>query len=43
MRPISEPIAETLRSSLSDCLAPTNAPDLYASLGPPVVSDVSRS
>lgn len=39
-RPLIEHIAETLRSSLSDCLVVTNTPDLYASLGLPMVGDV---
>ena len=39
-RPLIEHIAETLRSVLSDCLVVTNTPDLYASLGLPMVGDV---
>jgi molybdenum cofactor guanylyltransferase len=39
-RPLIEHIAETLRSVLPDCLVVTNAPDLYASLGLPMVGDV---
>ena len=38
-RPLIEHIAETLRSVLSDCLVVTNTPDLYVSLGLPMVSD----
>ena len=39
-RPLIEHIAETLRSVLSDCLVVTNTPDLYVSLGLPMVGDV---
>jgi molybdenum cofactor guanylyltransferase len=39
-RPLIEHIAETLQSSLSDCLVVTNTPDLYARLGLPMVGDV---
>jgi molybdopterin-guanine dinucleotide biosynthesis protein A len=39
-RPLIEHIAETLRSVLSDCLVVTNTPELYASLGLPMVGDV---
>jgi molybdopterin-guanine dinucleotide biosynthesis protein A len=39
-RSLIEHIAETLRSVLSDCLVVTNTPDLYASLGLPMVGDV---
>jgi molybdenum cofactor guanylyltransferase len=39
-RPLIEHIAETLRSVLPDCLVVTNTPDLYASLGLPMVGDV---
>jgi molybdenum cofactor guanylyltransferase len=39
-RPLIEHIAETLRSVFSDCLVVTNSPDLYASLGLPMVGDV---
>jgi molybdopterin-guanine dinucleotide biosynthesis protein A len=38
-RPLIEHIAETLRSVLSDCLVVTNTPELYASLGLPMVDD----
>jgi molybdenum cofactor guanylyltransferase len=38
-RPLIEHIAETLRSVLSDCLVVTNAPELYTSLGLPMVGD----
>ena len=39
-RSLIEHIAETLRSVLSDCLVVTNTPDLYASLGLPMVGDI---
>ena len=39
-RPLIEHISETLRSVLSDCLVVTNTPELYASLGLPMVGDV---
>ena len=39
-RPLIEHSAETLRSSLTDCLVVTNTPDLYAPLGLPMVGDV---
>jgi molybdopterin-guanine dinucleotide biosynthesis protein A len=39
-RPLIEHIAETLRSVLSDCLVVTNTPELYPSLGLPMVGDV---
>ena len=39
-RPLIEHIAETLRSVLSDCLVVTNTPEVYASLGLPMVGDV---
>jgi molybdopterin-guanine dinucleotide biosynthesis protein A len=39
-RPLIEHIAETLRSVLPDCLVVTNTPELYASLGLPMVGDV---
>jgi FdhD protein len=39
-RPLIEHIAETLRSVLPDCLVVTNTPELYASIGLPMVSDV---
>jgi molybdopterin-guanine dinucleotide biosynthesis protein A len=39
-RPLIEYIAETLRSVFSDCLVVTNSPDLYESLGLPMVGDV---
>lgn len=38
-RPLIEHIAETLRSVLPDCLLVTNTPELYASLGLPMVGD----
>jgi len=41
-RTLIEHIAETLRSVLSDCLVVTNSPDLYESLGLPMVGDVFR-
>ena len=39
-RPLIEHISETLRSVLSDCLVVTNTPELYGSLGLPMVGDV---
>ena len=39
-RPLIEHIAEILRSVLSDCLVVTNTPELYGSLGLPMVADV---
>jgi molybdopterin-guanine dinucleotide biosynthesis protein A len=39
-RSLIEHIAETLRSVLPDCLIVTNTPELYASLGLPMVGDV---
>jgi molybdopterin-guanine dinucleotide biosynthesis protein A len=39
-RSLIEHIAETLRSVLRDCLVVTNTPELYASLGLPMVADV---
>jgi len=39
-RSLIEHIAETLRSVLPDCLVVTNTPELYASLGLPMVGDV---
>ena len=39
-RPLIEHIAETLRSVLPDCLVVTNTPELYGSLGLPMVGDV---
>jgi hypothetical protein len=39
-RPLIEHIAETLRSSLTDCLVVTDTPDLYAPLGLTMVGDV---
>ena len=39
-RPLIEHIAETLRSVLPDCLLVTNTPELYGSLGLPMVGDV---
>jgi molybdenum cofactor guanylyltransferase len=39
-RPLIQHIAETLRSSLPDCLVVTNTPELYGSLGLPMVGDV---
>jgi molybdenum cofactor guanylyltransferase len=39
-RPLIEHITETLRSVLPDCLVVTNTPELYRSLGLPVVGDV---
>jgi len=39
-RPLIEHITETLRSVLPDCLVVTNTPELYASLGLPMVGDV---
>ena len=39
-RPLIEQIAETLRSVLPDCLVVTNTPELYGSLGLPMVGDV---
>jgi molybdenum cofactor guanylyltransferase len=39
-RPLIEHIAETLRSVLPDCLVVTNTPELYESLGLPMVGDV---
>src|SRR5262245_57973855 len=39
-RPLIEQIAETLRSVLPDCLVVTNTPELYTSLGLPMVGDV---
>jgi molybdopterin-guanine dinucleotide biosynthesis protein A len=38
--PLIEHISETLRSVLSDCLVVTNTPELYGSLGLPMVGDV---
>ncbi len=40
-RPLIEHIAETLQSVLPDCLVVTNSPELYTSLGLPMVGDVS--
>jgi molybdenum cofactor guanylyltransferase len=39
-RPLIEHIAETLRSVLPDCLVVTNTPEVYGSLGLPMVGDV---
>lgn len=39
-RPLIEHIAETLQSVLPDCLVVTNSPELYISLGLPMVGDV---
>jgi molybdopterin-guanine dinucleotide biosynthesis protein A len=39
-RSLIEHITETLRSVLPDCLVVTNTPELYASLGLPMVGDV---
>jgi molybdopterin-guanine dinucleotide biosynthesis protein A len=39
-RPLIEHIAETLRSVLPDCLVVTNTPEVYRSLGVPMVGDV---
>jgi molybdenum cofactor guanylyltransferase len=39
-RPLIEHIAETLRSVLPDCLIVTNTPEVYGSLGLPMVGDV---
>jgi len=39
-RPLIEHIAETLQSVLPDCLVVTNTPELYGSLGLPMVGDV---
>jgi molybdopterin-guanine dinucleotide biosynthesis protein A len=39
-RPLIEHIAETLRSVLPDCLVVTNSPELYGSIGLPMVGDV---
>lgn len=39
-RALIEHIAETLQSVLPDCLVVTNTPELYASLGLPMVGDV---